>query len=94
MNELKFYYTYGTDSRFPFRGGWTEVTAPSRDIADQVFMAVHPPRDESQFLNCSFVYGEESFRKTAMHQDGNYGKRCHERICITVTPVTEQEETR
>ena len=40
----KFYFTYGTDEEFPFRGGWSEVEADNLSIAVEIFNLMHPKR--------------------------------------------------
>ena len=47
----KYYFTYGTDGQ-PFVGGWTEVEAPTANLACAAFRAVHPDK-EPGILNCS-----------------------------------------
>lgn len=79
----KFYFTYGADSRQPFRGGWTEIIAPDFDTAVNTFMTLHPCQDEG-ILNCCTVYPEAQFKRTEMAQCGNYGKWCHERIRVEI----------
>lgn len=77
----KFYFTYGTEVQ-PFRGGWTEVEAPSRNIAIGAFELFHPSTEEG-LLRCCSVYTEEQFKRTCMSgPDGNFGKFCHEHIVI------------
>ena len=77
----KFYFTYGTDNKMPFIGGWTEVTAPNRDMAIAIFRAAHPDRTPN-IVNCSFIYSEDDFVKTSMYKRGNYGKRCVETLAL------------
>lgn len=77
----KFYFTYGTAPSYPFQNGWTEVEAPDRNKAVELFRAVHPDRPGSQgILNCASVYDEEFFKATEMYLDSNFGGRCHERV--------------
>ena len=38
----KFYFTYGTDEEFPFRGGWSEVEADNLSMAVEIFNLMHP----------------------------------------------------
>ena len=83
----KFYFTYGSDPRFPFQDGWTEVEAPSFVLACAAFRNFHPDRDpEVLCLNCADVYTEEDFQNnTLMYFQTNYKDRCHERITLTLT---------
>lgn len=84
----KFYFTYGTEGQ-PFVGGWTEVEAPDRRVACDVFRAIHPDKTEG-LLNCSSVYSEEQFSKTGMaSRKGNFGSFCHEKISVAVTTKKE-----
>lgn len=78
---MMFYFTYGCSETQPFVGGWTEVEAPSRAVANQIFRAYHPDRTIG-FLNCSSVYEEAQFQRTEMFKTGNFGKRCVERISL------------
>ena len=75
----KFYFTYGSDERFPFQNGWTEVHAENMRQAETLFRAVHPDRAPGT-LNCSWVYDEKKFEKTDCFKKGNFGARCHEVI--------------
>ena len=85
----KFYFTYGSDERFPFQYGWTEIEAPSKAMACAAFREYHPDRDpEVHCLNCSDVYTEEEFQETMLWLQVNYKDRCHERI--VVPPLTRE----
>lgn len=86
MNSQKFYFTYGTSRLFPFRGGWTEVTAKDREEAVALFRIVHPDATPG-IVNCSFIYPENEFRKTGMYTSGNLGQHCVETISLTVQHV-------
>lgn len=89
----KFYYTYGTSENFPFNGGWTEINAENRDIADNIFKMFHPNRPECKnYLNCACVYDEESFQNTKMYKgNNNLGSGCQE--CIDLTRTIYNSET-
>ena len=76
----KFYYTYGTDPRYPCQGGWTEIEALDRPGADKLFQMHHPDRTPG-ILNCADIYNEDEFRRTGMDED-NFGACCHEKITI------------
>ncbi len=76
---MKVYYTFGTDSRFPFCGGWVEVEAPTMKEAHAVFRANFPDR-ELGILNCSDYYTEAQFFGTDMPTAGNRGAYCHRRL--------------
>ena len=73
-----FYFTYGTNKRFPFRGGWTRVTAPSINVALSAFVSVHP--NVKGCINCANFYTEDEFNKTSMVKKGNYDVFEHEHI--------------
>ena len=86
---MKFYFTYGSDGRFPFQDGWTEIEAPSKALACAAFRHFHPDRDpEVRCLNCADVYTEDEFQETMMWLQANYKDRCHERI--VVSPPTRE----
>ena len=72
----KFYFTFGTSDKFPFRGGWVEVLAPDYNAAIKTFRSKHPDVNEG-IVNCSDIYTEERFMKTEMVHD-NLGDTCHE----------------
>ena len=64
-------------------GGWIEIEAPDIHAAAALFRAYHPDKTEG-ILNCSSVYAEEQFERSKMSgPDGNFGRRCHERITVT-----------
>ncbi len=59
----KFFFTFGTDPRFPFGiGEFVEVRADTIEQAAQKFKAAFPCRPGSTLLNCAFFYGEEQWR--------------------------------
>lgn len=90
MQTMKsFFFTYGTDEKYPFYGGWTRVNAPDRHTACGLFKLVHPCRDNVHLLNCASVYDEEQFHKTEMYESGNFDRRCHEVISMLVYPGEE-----
>ena len=80
MNSIatlsNFYFTFGTNRQFPYQGGWVVVKAPDILIARKIFMFYFP--HENGYLNCSFVYTEEEFKKTIMYKEkDNMGAGCH-----------------
>ena len=86
----KYYFTYGTEGQ-PVVGGWTEIEAPTVDLACAAFRAVHPDKTPG-ILNCCCFYTEEAFLKSCMAgPDGNHHKFCYERITIMVTPCDPDE---
>lgn len=88
----KFYFTYGSDERFPFQYGWTEIEAPNVETACDIFQAVHPNRPGSSCLNCADYYSEAAFEKTEMARSGNGHRFCHERITFTHEIFTDTEK--
>ncbi len=79
----KFYFTYGTDGH-PFYGGWTEIEAPDRQAAYAAFKVFHPAKENGCLPFCD-CYTEEEFAASGMDKpEGNFGRRCHERICLTI----------
>lgn len=80
-----FYFTYASNPQFPYQDGWTEVSAPDRSTACQIFNTVHPPRDGENCVNCSWIYDQEQFRETSMYKSGkNFDKGCVERLSLNV----------
>ena len=72
----RYYFTFGTSRKFPFRGGWVEVVAPDRKTAVRVFRSKYPDVNEG-VVNCSDIYTADQFSKTGM-VDGNLGAGCHD----------------
>ena len=86
-----FYFTYGSDERFPFQYGWTEIEAQDMPTAQAAFRLFHPNRPKSHDLNCADCYTEAEFKATEMYEEGNYyGIRCHERIVLTREVFTQK----
>lgn len=76
---MKVFYTFGSDERFPFCGGWVEVEAPTMKEAHAVFRANY--RDKTPgALNCSDYYTEAQFRNSKMMNTGNRGAFCHKKL--------------
>ena len=91
MDELKkYYYTYGTENQ-PYRGGWTEVEAPSAFIASAVFRLIHPDNEDG-LMNCAGMYTEENFKQTNMYVNGNFGAKCYEKITLNIELKSGYEE--
>ena len=82
MTMAKFYFTYGSDEKFPYQYGWTEIEAPDIDTAIAAFRIYHPDRHQNT-INCSFWYTEERFKKSNMAEIKIPGNFCHERITVT-----------
>lgn len=79
----KFYFTYGTDPGYPFRGGWTLIIAPDKKTAVEIFRAFHPDRSGSGCVNCAEYYQSERFEQTECYKSGNFGAYCHEIIEVS-----------
>lgn len=73
---IKIFYTFGSDERFPFRGGWVEIVAPSMRDAHAIFRKHYPDRTPG-ILNCSDYYTEQQFNESDMPITGNRGAFCH-----------------
>ncbi|MEG0898390.1 MAG: hypothetical protein RSF40_01590 [Oscillospiraceae bacterium] len=74
----KYFYTFGTDMKFPYQRGWVEVHADNWNEAHVKFRTKFPDRHKN-CLNCAFFYDEETFiANTKAH--GNFGEFCHEVI--------------
>lgn len=82
MTMPKFYYTYGTDPRYPFHGGWTEIEAPDWAAANGLFRTFHPDRGTGLY-NYADSYSEAEFLATEMAVNGNFDACCHERITVS-----------
>lgn len=78
MVKQRFYFTFGTDRRFPFCGGWVEILAKDMQAAQKIFEQHYPSRPGSDLLNCAFCYTEDDFKKTLMYRQDNWGRRCWE----------------
>ncbi len=57
-NLQKFYFTFGSDGRFPFRNTYLIVLAEDERQAVEKFRAKYPDRGDG-FVNCSFWYPEK-----------------------------------
>ncbi len=76
---MKVFYTFGSDERFPFQGGWVEVEAENMKQAHALFRACYPDRTPG-ILNCSDYYTEQQFNASDMPTTGNRGAFCHRKI--------------
>ena len=83
-----YYFTYGTSTKMPFQKGWTKIEAPSRKAAVEIFRAYHPDINEG-IINCSSIYDEDSFKKTTMWSEGNFG--AHEVEVILMQHIEVEE---
>jgi len=80
MELKKYYFTFGADEKFPYRGGWVEVYAKSLKHAKMFFQENYPNRKNYDCLNCADYYTEEAFKDTNMFNQGNLGKGCQDVI--------------
>ena len=79
-----FYCTYGTDPKYPYYGGWTEIDADDMNRAVIAFRKFHPNREGSELTNCAFMYSEETWASTKMAKNHeNFGHACREHIMVT-----------
>ena len=82
-----FYFTFGSDERYPYQNGWVEVEAPTLKDAQGLYGLVYPGRNPDVPVgNYADVYTEEEFWKTEMAYQGNRGGRCHERLSLIREP--------
>lgn len=80
-----YYFTYGLEN-YPYVGGWTEVVVDGDlESAINAFCAVHPIKYET--IDCASMYDEEDFKKTKMYENGNFNRKCMERIIVNVEKV-------
>ena len=75
---MNFYFTFGSDETFPFKGGWVVVKASSFEEAVEKFKKRYG--HENGPVNCAFIYPEDEFKKTKMYSLGNLGYFCHDVI--------------
>ena len=76
---MKVFYTFGSDNRFPFCGGWVEIDADNMKQAHAIFRACYPD-SEPGILNCSDYYTEAQFNDSDMQSTGNRGAFCHRKL--------------
>lgn len=55
-------FTFGSDERYPYQGGYVEIAAPSIQAACTIFQAYYPDRVDG-ILNCSDYYTAAEFEK-------------------------------
>lgn len=76
MKLSNYYFTFGTNEHYPFRGGWVQVEAESLGQAQEIFRKHFPDRTPG-ILNYAFNYTYAQFYRTEMAEHGNFGARCH-----------------
>lgn len=70
-----FYYTFGSDPKFPYQNGWVIVAAHDWEEAHEKFRAHFPDRHENT-LNCAFFYDARQWQR--MDPENNWkGWVCH-----------------
>lgn len=70
-----FFFTFGSDEKFPYQYGYVIVRAESLDDAICKFRAKYPNRDpDSNTVNCAFYYTENEW----IHV--RYSDQCHDII--------------
>lgn len=80
MENSTVIFTFGTNEKFPFWGGWVQISAPSRRVCLKIFKALYPhPEDPKGTLNCAFYYDLDDFLESDMAKTGNFGKFCHKK---------------
>ncbi len=88
-----FYFTYegvgflpklgDPPYRQPYKGGWTEVEAPSAISAHGIYLDVHPQaRGRECYWFYNRVFDEDEFRKCGFAETGINGYKCVERITV------------
>lgn len=55
-----YYYTFGSDVRFPYQGGWVQVFAETSEKADKLFRKYYPDQHPG-ILNCAAIYNRKIF---------------------------------
>ena len=79
MQTSIYYFTFGSDPKYPFQGGWVQVEAESLNQAAAIFRQHFPDRTPG-VLNCADYYTSAQFYWTGMAEGGNRGERCHLRL--------------
>jgi hypothetical protein len=54
----KYFFTFGSDEKFPYQNTYLVVIADSQEEAEKKFQKQHPNRPGSDCLNYAFCYGE------------------------------------
>ena len=79
MKLSNYYFTFGTDERYPYYGGWLVIEAESMNRAVDIFKTLYPSTTE-WILACDGCYTEAQFERTGLAKTGHYGEYCHEVI--------------
>lgn len=84
----KYYFTFGTDKCYPHKGGWVEITAPTKLLAEAAFDYIYPSK---RAHDCFYVYryaecyNEVTFLATKMAKKGNHNAFCHRKFEVDIT---------
>ncbi len=73
-----FFYTFGSNEKFPYQNGWVEVLATDWNEAHEKFRARFPDRHPN-CLNCAFYYDEEQWHRIDPEHTW-HGYRCYQVI--------------
>lgn len=73
-----FFYTFGSNEKFPYQNGWVEVHATDWNEAHEKFRARFPDRHPN-CLNCAFYYDEEQWHRIDPEHTW-HGYRCYQVI--------------
>ena len=57
----KYYFTFGSDERYPFQNGHLIVEANDINDAIKCFQKHYPNRPNSDTINCAFYYSEKQW---------------------------------
>ena len=79
MKLSNYYFTFGTDERYAYRGGWVQIEAESMNRAMEIFQQRFPGQTP-EMLNCAGYYTEAQFERTDMARNGNLGAGCQMKL--------------
>ena len=79
MKLSNYYFTFGTDGRYPSRGGWVQIETESMNQAMEVFQQRFPGLTP-EMLNCADYYTQAQFERTDMARNGNFHAGCHMKL--------------
>lgn len=74
----RYFYTFGSDEKFPYQNGWVEVHAAGWNEAHAKFRARFPDRSHN-CLNCAFFYDEVKWHQMDPEHTW-HGYHCYEVI--------------
>lgn len=85
-NQSNYYFSFGPNPKFPYQNGWICITAPSLNLAIELYNMLYPNPNDNVLVNCSFVYTEDEFKNTNIYKNNdNLGAGCHKHYTITIT---------